>query len=311
MMDIAFFGSPDFVLPVITELGSVPDTNISAVVTANHSPVEQWAIKHSIPTLTTRTLKQKMKPPASELSIDIFIIAGYGKFLSQETVNLPRYGSLNIHPSLLPKLRGTSPVKTAVLNNDKTTGVTIMQMGQGMDDGPIIAQSRITIAEQDTASDLLPKLFTIGAKLLVHTLPLWENFITNHAANRSLPPTLLGTEETNIFLPPKPQNHHLATFTKKLTREDGQIDWSKPGNEIDRMARAFNPWPGIWTDIASLRSAQAQNSPVRARTRSEKRRVKIIKTHLDKTGKLIIDRLQIEGGNIISWEEFANGYLTQ
>lgn len=171
-------------------------------------------------------------PPANDVpEADFFVIASYGKILRQETLKRARLGVLNVHPSLLPKYRGPTPVPSAILAGEKETGVTIMLTDELVDHGPILAQKKVLIGPQETAEELLVQLFQEGARLLIEILPDW----------------LSGK------LTPVPQRHEDATYTKRFMRDDGKIDWSKPPDYIERFVRAMTPWPSAWTVHEGMR----------------------------------------------------------
>jgi len=155
---------------------------------------------------------------------DLYIVAAYGKIIPKDILDKPGYGALNIHPSLLPRWRGPSPIQYTILNGDNETGVTIIKMDEMMDHGPIVAQQRLTISKP-VYKELKEQLAKLGAELLLETLPKWiKGEIT-----------------------PIPQEDSQATYSKILKKDDGRINWRKPAEEIERMIRAFNPWPGTWT----------------------------------------------------------------
>lgn len=208
---------------------------------------------------------KKIKP-------DLIITAAYGKIIPKETLEIPEYGALNVHPSLLPKYRGPSPIQTVILNGDKETGVTIMLMDEKMDHGPVLAQqeSKIPITKI-TYKELSEELAELSAKLLVETIPKWIK------------------REIKV----KEQDHSQASYTKIIKKEDGRIDWNKPAQEIERKIRAFDPWPGAFTFI---------------KKKDKKIRIKILQAELSKDNKLIIKKLQPEGKKPMSFEEFKKGY---
>lgn len=201
---------------------------------------------------------------------EVAILANFGAILSKEILKIPKKGLLNIHPSLLPKYRGPSPVQTAILNNEQETGVTIFKMDDQVDHGPILVQSKEEIKSSDTSESLYQRLFQIGTKTLKTILPAYI--------------------EGKIEL--REQNHKKATFTKKLTKDDGQIDWQKDNVYLDRFIRAMSPWPGAWTEV---------------KINNQTKRLKILKAHLEKN-KLIIDRVQLEGKTPVSFKQFQEGY---
>ena len=199
----------------------------------------------------------------------IGILASYGHIITEDTLTAIPKGILNVHPSLLPKYRGPTPVPTAILNGEATTGVTIIKLDREVDHGPIVIQKEIPISANDTSASLLKKLFCLGADLMLKILPDY----------------LSGKIE------PRPQNHSLATFTQKLTRDSGFIPAAQLFTDpaiTERKIRAYNPWPGVWTEIGH-------------------KRLKIIEAHLE-NGKLFLDLVQLEGKKPVSWKQLSEGH---
>ena len=209
----------------------------------------------------------------SDFQPDIGIVASFGRLIPSDIINWPKKGLLNLHPSLLPKYRGPTPVPTAILNGEKETGLTIIKVDKKIDHGPIVSQFKEEIKPDDTSESLLNRLFVAGAKVLITILPSYL--------------------EGKIKL--RQQNHSQTTFTEKLTRESGKIDWSKPAVYQERFIRAMSPWPGAWTEaIFTIQDRQY-------------RRLKILQAHL-KNRKLILDQVQLEGKNPVTWKQFLEGY---
>lgn len=194
---------------------------------------------------------------------DVVVVAAYGRILTKNELNTPKYGCINVHPSLLPKYRGPSPIQTAILNGDKVSGITIIKMDEKVDHGPILAQVKEPIFSTDTSESLYRRLFEKGAQLLPKVLKKYIN----------------GT------LVPKEQDHSKATFTKALTRTDGYIDISDTISfeRLDRMIRAYYPWPGVWT---------------KARIRNQELRIMFLPEQ----------KIQVEGKKPMSYKDFLNGY---
>lgn len=205
---------------------------------------------------------------------DVGVLASYGKILPKEISNIPKHGILNIHPSLLPKYRGASPVQAAILAGEKEAGVSIIKMDEKMDHGPIISQFKEEIRPEDTAEILYSRLFEEGAKVLVTILPAYL--------------------EGRIEL--REQDHSQATFTRLLKKEDGKINWTWDQEKIERFIRAMFPWPGAWTEIKVTRNKKQAT-----------RRLKILKAHLE-AGKLVLDLVQLEGKKPVTWKQFQEGY---
>lgn len=191
------------------------------------TPVKAAALELGLPVFQPASLRrdEAARQELADLHPDLIVVAAYGLFLPPETFDLPPLKTLNVHPSLLPRYRGPSPVSTAILNGDAETGVTLIRLDEGMDSGPVVAQ-RTTPIEADEACDALTaRLFRMGADLLVEVLPAWaKGEIT-----------------------PEPQDRDSVTISSRLTREDGLIDWNEGSQQISRKIRAYQPWPGAHT----------------------------------------------------------------
>lgn len=269
-LKIIFFGTPEYVVPILSKLSKVHE--IVAVVTQppmpvgreqfkKYSPVDDWAHKRDIPIFF------EFDKPFPEA--DLGVCAAYGKIIPKKVLDLFKFGILNIHPSLLPKYRGASPINEAIKNGDTETGVTIIKMDEKMDHGPIITQFREDINPEDTTDTLRRRLFERSAQVLIDLIP---NYLKGK-------------------IKIKKQNEKEATFTKVLIREDGFIDFKKDDPvKIERMLRAYTPWPGIWT-------------------LTNQKRLKILEAHLDINHQsLTIDKVQLEGKDPVSWKQFKEGY---
>ncbi|MGO8946764.1 MAG: methionyl-tRNA formyltransferase [Ktedonobacterales bacterium] len=240
-----FMGTPDFALPSLCGLveHALPwqlwpgGLEIVGVVTRPDkasgrgrqsalSPVKGYALGQRMAIYQPGSLR---RPDAQELltalAPDLIVVAAFGQILPREVLQLPRYGCLNVHASLLPRYRGASPIAAAILAGDSETGVTIMLMDEGLDTGPILAKRAIPIAPDDSAGALFERLGALGADTLLETLPFW----------------LLGA------ITPQPQDPSQATLTRILTKEDGLLDWSRPAVILEREVRAYHPWPGAYT----------------------------------------------------------------
>jgi methionyl-tRNA formyltransferase len=285
-MKIVFFGTPDYVLPILTTLhkkfvtgpGKSP---IVAVVTQpprpvgrkqiiTYSPIDHWAHEHALP----------IHYSANELAIDgvdadIGILASYGEIIKKEVIDLFPHGILVIHPSLLPKYRGASPIPAAIAAGDVETGVTIFKMDEKVDHGPVISQFKEEILPDDNGETLRTRLFERSAKVLVETLE----------------PYLQGK------IRPKVQDDSQATFTKIMTREGGFIDLTKVDPVVaERFVRAMLPWPVAWTQVKlTINNEQFT------------KRLKIHRAHIE-DGKLILDEVQLEAKDKVTWKQFSEGY---
>src|SRR5947199_3154357 len=246
MLRIIYMGTPQFAVPPLEALiqgaapGAVlpqgyeivtvltrPDKPVGRGQEIVYSPVKQTALAHNIPVWQPGSLKKPENIEALALySADLYIVAAFGQILPQAVLDQPRYGTLNIHASLLPKYRGVSPISEAILQGDTETGVTIMLIDAGVDTGPILLQRAIPIAEDDTTGSLTLKLAALGASALLEALPLWvQGKIT-----------------------PQPQDERFASHTHMLHKEDGKIDWNRPADVLARTVRAFTPWPSAYTN---------------------------------------------------------------
>lgn len=240
---IIFMGTPDFAVPslrALCEQASRGAWEVVAVVTQPDrpagrgkkvvaSPVKQYALTQGLPLLQPASLR---KEPAAidmlrQLAPDLFVVAAYGQILRKEVLALPTHGPINVHASLLPAYRGASPISAALLAGLTETGISIMLMDEGMDTGPVLAQARIPIAPQETAVTLDERLAELGAQLLVETLPAW------------LAGQLTPTPQS--ALPGEP------SLCRLIRKEAGQIDWTQPAVVIERMTRAYAPWPSAYT----------------------------------------------------------------
>lgn len=240
---VVFLGTPDFAVPALQALIAAPAIAVVLVVTQPDRPagrgrqlaasaVKQVASAHAIDILQPERLRgpevlERLRAAAA----DLFVIAAFGQILRQAVLDIPRYGCLNVHPSLLPQHRGPSPIATAILDGDPVTGMTIMLTDRGMDTGPILMQQELPLDPGETTASFTPRLAALGASLLVRTIPEW-------IAGRIVP---------------QPQDDALATVTRTFVKDDGAIDWSRSAAAIGRQVRAFNPWPRAYTSARGKR----------------------------------------------------------
>ncbi len=236
-MRIVFMGTPEFAAPVLRALVDAghdvaavytrPDRRAGRGSRLAAPPVKRAALELGLSVRQPTSLRrdEEAQREIRELAPDAIVVAAYGLFLPPDTLSAPRLGCANIHPSLLPRYRGPSPVVTALLNGDESTGVTLMVPDEGMDTGPILAACETAVGMDEDAQTLTARLFEMGAALLVETLPAWERGEVRPVA----------------------QVESLASVTSLVSREDGEIDWRLPASRIERMTRAYNPWPGAFT----------------------------------------------------------------
>lgn len=238
---VVFMGSPDFAIPSLEALAGLETTNdvslqMIGVVTQPDRPagrghtllppaVKSAALRLGLPVLQPEKLR--LPEAMNQLRAwapDLIVVAAFGQILRQEVLDLPRFGCINVHGSILPRWRGASPIQAAILAGDRETGITIMKMDPGIDTGPILSQRYVPIDPQETSGTLFARLAPVGAKLLVETLPKYISGEIN----------------------PMPQPEEGATYTKMLKKEAGLLDFSQPAAVLERQVRAVDPWPGAF-----------------------------------------------------------------
>lgn len=296
---IVFFGTPTLAATILTQLCESP-YKPTLVVTSPDKPagrgyaltppaVKEVAAHYDIAVLQPQKLDESFADHLKSEPWDVFVVVAYGKIIPQKILDIPAKGTLNVHGSLLPKYRGSSPIQAAIANGDAVTGPTIMLLDEKMDHGPIISQKEFSIVADETSATLFEKMASEGAQLLLETLPEW----------------LAGMREAIE------QRHEEATFTSLLTKEDGRLDWNKNATELERLVRAYDPWPGTFSFWGG-------------------RRVKILRAGIGmgvapaKPGTVVqygvgiaicanaslltIESIQLEGKKPQSGEEFARAY---
>ena len=231
---IIFLGTPEFgaiILEGLIKSGhkpflviTEPDKPIGRKQIVTPPPVKVLAGKYNIPVVQSAKISEYTQE-IEKLRPDLIIIAAYGQIIPKVILEIPKYGCLNVHPSLLPKYRGPSPIQSAILSGEEKTGVTIIRISEKLDAGSILSQQEIELDQKETFESLHDKLAEVGTRLLIETIP-----------------RLLAGK-----LPPLPQDETKATYAKILKKEDGKIDWKKSPKEIERQVRALNPWPGTYT----------------------------------------------------------------
>ena len=234
MTKIVFMGSPDFALPSLRALTSAyevvgvvtqPDRASGRGRELKSPPVKTLALELNIPVMQPEKLRA---PEAMEQlcawNPELIVVAAFGQILKPDVLNLPRFGCVNVHASLLPRWRGAAPINAAILAGDDETGVTIMQMDVGLDTGPMLAKRSMRLAPGVTAGEAFADLSTLGADLLLATLP-------DYLAGKIVP---------------QAQPEEGATYAPMLKKEDGRLDFTRPADELERRVRAMNPWPGAW-----------------------------------------------------------------
>ena len=235
MAKIVFMGTPEFAVQTLEALikhheviGVVtqPDRPAGRSQQIQMSPIKQIALEAGIPVFQPEKLrKQEAIAELKQWLPDAYVVAAFGQILPQAVLDIPQYGSINVHASLLPRWRGAAPIQAVIRAGDKESGVTIMKMDAGLDTGPMLLQRAIPLAADETGESLHDKLAVIGAELLIDTLPGYFSGA----------------------IQPQPQDETGVTYAPQIKKEDGIIDWTQDAESIERLVRAFTPWPGTST----------------------------------------------------------------
>ena len=299
---IIFVGTPDFGVLSLIELINDENFDIISVITQKDKKIgrkqelrapiiKETALEYNLPVLQPKKISN-IAEKIKQLSPDLIIVIAYSQIIPKKILEIPEYGVLNVHASLLPKYRGASCIQAAIANGDKNTGVTIMQMDQNLDTGPILAQKKIEIKNTDTSEILFNKLSRLGAEILIPTI---KNYIKNK-------------------IKPIPQDDSIANYVNILKKSDGHINWNKAAKEQERFIRAMHPWPGSFgkleTKNQTIKIIEVEHEPI------------LINKH--KSGTIFLDnnklfiqcaknsleikKLQLSGKKIMTDKEFINGY---
>jgi len=303
---VVFMGTPDFAVPCLEHL-VLNGHEVVAVYTQTDKPagrgrapvssaVKKAAQALKIPVLQPASLKgADVVEQLAGFRPDVIVVAAYGQILPQQVLDIPRHGCINIHPSLLPKYRGASPVAAAILAGDEFAGVSIMLMDRGLDTGPILSRAMISISVQDTTESVTAKLSQVAARMLQDTLVGW----------------------VRGEIVPQPQNEDEATYSPQISKEDGEIDWGLPAIEIWRRVRAYYPWPGCYTRWQGKQLKIIEAVPLPAEKTIEAGRAVALTPAEGKAeaafgvqtgeGILGVVQVQMEGKRAISAAEFLRG----
>jgi methionyl-tRNA formyltransferase len=296
MTKVVFMGSPDFSLPALRALADTYDVVGVATQPGRASgrgrelkppPVKVLAQELKIPVIQPEKLRQ---PEAMEQlrtwNPDLIVVAAFGQILKKDVLYLPRFGSINVHASLLPRWRGAAPINAAILHGDEETGITIMKMDVGLDTGPILTQRSIPLTREDTAGSVFEKLSHLGADLLIETLP----------------------EYLSGKIEPVPQPAEGMTYAPMLKKEEGQLDFTHPVDELERRIRAFNPWPGAFMDfdgmLLKVHRAHIEAGEAKVGQRLVYRDQPAVGAA---NGLLILDEVQPAGKKSMSGKSFLSG----
>jgi methionyl-tRNA formyltransferase len=298
---IVFLGTPSFAVPPLEALIQGSDEVVAVVTQPDRekgrgrkviaSPVKALALQKGLPILQPEKVKEvSFQDTLKSFGADLLVVAAYGQILPKPILSLPKYGAVNIHASLLPKYRGAAPIARAILNGEKETGITTMLMDEGMDTGDVLLQSEIPIQEDETTETLQDRLAFLGAELLSETLGKMKKG----------------------EIRPTPQDHSKATYAPMLKKQDGQIDWTKGAEEIDRQVRAFHPWPGAYTEWQGQILKIYKGGGRKGKTTGKAGTVLWVGTDLIEieTGKdsYLLKEVQLEGKRRMSIRDFLSGH---
>lgn len=315
MLKIIYMGTPQFAVPALTALinGTKPGVllpegyEVTTVITRPdkpagrgrsvvYSPVKQTALEHGIPVWQPGSLKKQANIEAlAAYQADLYIVAAFGQILPQAVLDLPRFGVLNIHASLLPKYRGADPIAETILQGDATAGVTIMKLDAGIDTGPLLLKRSIELSKEETTGSLTLKLADLGAEALLEAIPAW----------------IAGK------ITPEAQDESKASHTRMLRKEDGLLRWELPAAVLARQVHAYIPWPGSYTHwqgkLLKIVNAQplwveTENSPAPGTVLLHQEAGHHYLAVMTGSGVLQIKQLQLEGKKAMGAEEFLRGY---
>jgi methionyl-tRNA formyltransferase len=301
---LVFMGTAELARASLKALLASPHFDVAAIVTQpdrpkgrdlkpHPSPVKVTALEAGLPVLQPERARDGVfLSSLLPLAPDVIVVAAYGQILPPSILELPRFGCVNVHASLLPKYRGAAPIQWAILDNETETGVTIMRMAAGLDTGDILTKIATPIGLDENADELHDRLAVLGSELLASTLP-------DYCAG---------------VITPTPQDNAAATYARKISREDGRMDWSQTAQSLRNRIRAFTPWPGAYADLvirgkprlvkfgrASVEEVQGQPGQV---LRADRNGIVMACG----TDSLRIEQLQLEGGRKMTAAEFLAGH---
>lgn len=298
-----FIGTPEFGIPALYSLINSDNFEVVGVITQPDKkigrkqiltppPIKTESLRYNIPVYQPEKIRDLQLNIFSD--IDLIVVVAYAQIIPKSILDLPKYGCINIHGSLLPKYRGAACIQAAILNGDQETGITIMKMDEGLDTGPIIHQEKINIKADETAGNIFDRLSIVGGKIL--------------------PAILLGYIAGD--LKPEAQDNSKSSYVGMLKKANGKIDWTKPAIELERFVRAMSPWPGAYA-LANLKSQMASLKILAVEHN-------ILNLNLHKPGTLFINdnklcvqcgegslfikQLQLEGKKALTDKEFLNGH---
>ena len=300
-MILVFCGTPRFAVPTLEKLGAEghsvrlavtqPDRPQGRGMELAASPVKEAAMRLGISIKQPAAIKnnEEFRAQLAAVGPDAIIVVGYGRIIPQWMIDLPRFGNLNLHASLLPKYRGAAPIQWAIANGETVTGVTTMRIDAGLDTGDILLQRKLPILTDDTAETIAPKLAAIGAELMVETLR--------------------GLDQGTVH--PVPQDHSRSSLAPILKKEDGRMNFSRPASELFNRLRGFKPWPGAFTTFRTKTLQVHRAQPVESRSALAPGAIAVEGTRLlagcGNGTALELVEVQMEGKRRMTAQEFING----
>lgn len=301
-MRVVFMGTPDFAVGTLEEIvkaghevkGVVtqPDKPKGRGKTLMPTPVKEAALKYEIPVFQPKKVREaEFVETLKELAPEVIVVAAFGQIITKEILEMPKYGCINVHASLLPAYRGAAPIQWAVINGDKESGVTIMQMDEGLDTGDMIEKVVVPLEKDETGGSLFDKLSMAGAKLCVEVLQKLED----------------GTAVRE-----KQPKESTTSYASMIDKKMGNIDWTKSAKEIEQLIRGLNPWPSAYTKLQG-KTLKIWSAQVRGET-SEKQPGQLVKVEKDAllvqtgNGILAVKELQLEGRKRMDTSSFLRGF---
>lgn len=306
-MRVVFMGTPDFAVNTLEAIIGAGHEVVAVVTQPDKpkgrgkalafTPVKEVAVREGIAVLQPVRIKEEgVYEQLAAYAPDVVVVVAYGQIIPESILNLPKYGCINVHASLLPAYRGAAPIQWAVINGEKESGVTTMYMAKGLDTGDMIDKVVLPLAEDETGGSLHDKLAAAGAELLLETLAKLEN----------------GTAVRT------PQKDEESSYAHMLTKQLGSIDWSKSAAEIERLIRGLNPWPSAYTKLANktlklwTASVIAEENFANADSNAVVGQIVYVdkKHFIVKTGEgyLAVEELQLEGKKRMLSDAFLRGY---
>jgi len=300
-MRVAFFGTPDFAVRALESINNSRHEVVAVVTQTDKpkgrsgkpvfSPVKELALNLGLPVFQYEKIRRDGVEELRSFNADIFVTCAYGQILSQEIIDIPEHGIINIHASLLPKYRGAAPIQWSIINGDRYTGVTIMKTEAGVDTGDMLLQKSVEIGERETAGELFDRLSVLGADLIVEALDVIEAGQAKYV----------------------PQDNALATHVKMLSKEDGLIDWSRSARTVFNLVRGMSPWPCAFTKYNG-KTIKIWGVEIYREDGGNERFGEVLTSDIKAgitvscgTGSIKITELQLEGSKRMSARDFLLG----